>query len=154
MSALVNGHLPQYLPDGLPAPSPGTNPLYAPFWEATARRRLAVQRNPATGLLQWPPQWIAHDTHTFELDWIEVEPVGQIFSWTRSWHPVHPVLNSAVPFLIVIVELAAGRGIRMIGNLLGDPLQEVRIGAAVEAVFEDHQVGDASYTLVQWRITG
>ena len=40
----------------------------------------------------------------------------------------------------------------MLGNLLGDPHQEVTIGAAVEAVFEPHDDAPAPYTLVQWRI--
>ena len=38
----------------------------------------------------------------------------------------------------------------MIGNLLGDPHQEVQVGADVRAVFEDH--ADDGYTLVQWEV--
>ena len=41
----------------------------------------------------------------------------------------------------------------MIGNLLGDPLQEIVIGAAVTAVFEPHDDADPPYTLVQWRLS-
>jgi uncharacterized OB-fold protein len=39
--------------------------------------------------------------------------------------------------------------VRMVGNLLGDPKQEVRIGAEVEAVYEDHP--DHKFTLIQWQ---
>ncbi len=42
--------------------------------------------------------------------------------------------------------------IRMLGNLLGDPHQDVTIGAPVEAVFEPHDDAPSPYTLVQWRI--
>ena len=35
---------------------------------------------------------------------------------------------------------------------MGDPLQAVLIGAAVEAVFEPHDSADPPYTLVQWRL--
>jgi hypothetical protein len=41
----------------------------------------------------------------------------------------------------------------MIGNLLGDPRQEVVIGAPVEAVFEPHDGATPPFTLVQWRRT-
>jgi hypothetical protein len=41
----------------------------------------------------------------------------------------------------------------MIGNLLGDPTQEVPIGAPVEAVFEPHDDATPAFTLVQWRRT-
>jgi hypothetical protein len=41
----------------------------------------------------------------------------------------------------------------MVGNLLGDPMQAVEIGAAVEAVFEPHDDATPPFTLVQWRRT-
>ena len=52
---------------------------------------------------------------------------------------------------MVLVELPDAGDVRMAGNLLGDPGQDVVIGAEVEAVFEDHGEGDKAYTLVQWR---
>jgi uncharacterized OB-fold protein len=63
------------------------------------------------------------------------------------WHPVHPALKEACPYLIVLVELPDADHVRMVGNLLGDPRQEMRIGTEVEAVFEDREHA----TLVQWR---
>ena len=52
--------------------------------------------------------------------------------------------------LIVLVELPHAGNIRMLGNLLGPPLQDVIVGARVEACFEHHE-GDEPYTLLQWR---
>jgi uncharacterized OB-fold protein len=63
-------------------------------------------------------------------------------------------LKDQGPYLIVLVELHQAGNIRMIGNLLGDPLQRVRIGAPVKAVFEDHNEGELPYTLVQWELAG
>jgi hypothetical protein len=40
----------------------------------------------------------------------------------------------------------------MVGNLLGDPMQDVVIGGEVQAVFEDHP--DKEATLVQWEVVG
>lgn len=140
-----------YLPVGLPTPIAEPKALYERYWQGARDEKLWVQRNPATGLQQWPPQWIARDTQTFELDWVEVAPKGVIYSWTRAWHPVHPALKDAGPYIIVIVELPHAGGIRMLGNLLGDPLQAVEIGAEVEAVFEHHNDATPPFTLVQWR---
>jgi uncharacterized OB-fold protein len=142
-----------YLPAGLPIPVPERNGLSAPFWTGLREGLLKVQRNPRTGVYQFPPQWIAHDTQTFELDWVEVEPKGVIYSWTRVWHPVHPSLRDACPYIVVVVELPDAGGVRMLGNLLGDPRQEVEIGAPVEAVFEHHQDADPPFSLLQWRRT-
>lgn len=140
-----------YLPAGLPAPIAQPSALYGPYWQATQEEKLIVQRNPATGAYQWPPQWIAHDTQSFDLEWAQVEPKGLIYSWTRAWHPVHPALKDTGPYIIVVVELPHAGAIRMLGNLLGDPLQDVEIGAEVEAVFEHHGEAEPPFTLVQWR---
>jgi len=53
--------------------------------------------------------------------------------------------------IVVLVELPRAGGVRMIGNLLGDPRQAVAIGSEVEAVFEPHDEARLAYTLVQWR---
>ena len=72
-----------------------------------------------------------------------------VYSFERVWHPVHPALREAVPYVVLLVEFPNADGIRMFGNMAGDPRAPVRIGALVEPVFEDH----GAYTLLQWRTT-
>jgi len=141
-----------YLPPGLPIPVPEANGLSKPFWEGLTEGVIRVQRNPRTGAFQWPAQWIAWDDHGFDLDWVEVAPRGPIYSWTRVWHPVHPALKDACPYIVVVVELPHAGNVRMLGNLLGDPRQDVVIGAPVEAVFEHHPDAQPPYSLLQWRL--
>ncbi len=141
-----------YLPHGLPIPIPERNGLSAPYWQGLRENVLKVQRNPRTGVFQFPPQWIAYDDQGFELEWVEVAPRGRIYSWTRVWHPVHPALKDACPYIVVVVELPQAGNVRMLGNLLGDPRQEIPIGAEVEAVFEHHPDAEPPYTLCQWRL--
>jgi uncharacterized OB-fold protein len=141
-----------YLPPGLPSPVPERSGLSAPYWEGLGQELLKVQRNPRSGVYQWPPQWIAYDDQSFDLEWVAVEPRGRIYSWTRVWHPVHPALKDACPYIVVVVELPGAGNVRMLGNLLGDPRQTVRIGAEVEAVFEHHRDAEPPFTLAQWRL--
>ncbi|MFP5576815.1 MAG: Zn-ribbon domain-containing OB-fold protein [Acidimicrobiia bacterium] len=140
-----------YLPPGLPAPAPSTDGLDTEYWEAAARHELVVQRCRACDRHQWGPEWICHRCRSFDLGWAAVAPRGVVYSWERVWHPVHPALAEACPYVVVLVELAHADGVRMVGNLLGEPTEPVVIGAEVEAVFEDHPDADASYTLVQWQ---
>jgi uncharacterized OB-fold protein len=84
--------------------------------------------------------------------WVQVEGKGRIWTWTRCWHAVHPALRDHGPYIAVLVELPHADNIRMLGNLVGDPHQEVTIGTLVEAVFEPHDGAPAPYTLVQWRL--
>ncbi len=137
-----------YLPEGMPAPAPSRDGVDRGFYEAARRHELAVQRCQQCGTFQFPAEWICHKCHAFDPQWHRVEPRGKIYSFERIWHPAHPALKSACPYLVVVVELENAGGVRMVGNLLGDPMQNVRFDALVEAVFEDHPAG---HTLIQWR---
>ena len=136
------------LPPGLPAPAPD-RPT-APFWQGLREGRLLVQRCTHCGTWQFGPEWICHRCHAFDPGWQAVEPRGLIHSWERVWHPSHAALKDHGPYLVVLVELPQAGGVRLIGNLLGDPLQAVTIGAEVRGVFEPHDDTSPPYTLLQW----
>ena len=140
-----------YLPPGLPIPVPESDGLSKPYWSGLRDNRLLVQRCGGCGTWQFGPEWLCHRCHRFDPDWVEVASRGRIYSWERVWHPVHPCLKGAGPYLVVLVELPQAGGVRMLGNLLGDPMQEVVIGAEVEGVFEHHPQAEPPYTLMQWR---
>lgn len=141
-----------YLPEGLPIPSAGADGLSTPYWEGTRREKLMIQFCRGCKHWQWGPEWICHHCNSFDLDWREVAGKGVIYSYQRVWHPVHPALNGHGPYIAVLVELPAADNVRMIGNLLGDPKQDVPIGGTVEAVFEHHASASPPYTLVHWRL--
>jgi uncharacterized OB-fold protein len=126
--------------------------LDAPFWNGLQQERLLLQRCRACRHWQWGPEWICHRCHSFEIDFEETVPDGRIYSFERVWHPVHSALQQQGPYVVVLVELPAADHVRLIGNLLGEPLQEVSIGAAVAGVFEHHRDADPPFTLLQWRI--
>ena len=141
-----------YLPEGLTQPAPMPDGLDAPFWEGTRNHELRIQRCENCGTHQWGPEWMCHACTTLHPGWATVEPRGRIYSWERPHHPVHPALAEHGPYIIVLVELPHADGVRMVGNLLGDPLQDIVIGSEVEAIFEDHPDGDPPFTLVQWAV--
>ncbi len=143
-----------YLAPGLPRPVPARDGLDAAFWHAAAEGILKFQHCSSCDGWQWGPEWICHHCHSDEVSFEAVEPRGRIYSFERVWHPVHPALKEQGPYLIVLVEFPQARDVRIVGNLLGDPNQDVRIGAPVEAVFEHHTEDDPPYTLIQWRATG
>ncbi len=133
-----------YLPAGLPAPD--LTGIDRPFWEAAQRGELVVQVCADCAAPQWPPEEICAACHSTNRAWKPASGRATVFSWSRIWHPVHPALADHGPYLAVVVKLD-DFPILMLGNLLGDPAPEVTIGAAVEAVYEDH----GTYGLVQWR---
>lgn len=139
-----------YLRPGLPKPAPAADGLDAPYWEAVANERLVLQRCKTCGAWQWGPEWCCHKCASFDLAFEEVPRTARIYSYERVWHPVHPALAEQGPYIVALVEFPDHDGARMVGNLIGDPRQEVCIGAAVRAVFEHHRDEDPAYTLVHW----
>ena len=75
--------------------------------------------------------------------------VGGSFDDSGGWSDF--ALRWLLP-VVVLVELPHADGIRMVGNLLGDPTAPVPIGAPVEAVFEHHPDATPRYSLVQWEL--
>ena len=142
---------PRYLPAGLPAPVAEADGLSRPYWEGLRAGVLRVQQCVSCGTWQFGPEWLCHRCHGFDLAWREVAPRGRIYSWERVWHPAHEALKGHGPYLVVVAALEHAGDLRMVGNLLGDPMQSVQIGAPVEGVFEAHDDADVPFTLLQWR---
>ena len=141
-----------YLADGLPRPAPMVDGLDTPFWEGLAAGEIRLQHCGNCSAWQWGPEWICHKCHSHDVAFERVEPSGRIYSYERVWHPVHPALKDQGPYIVVLVEIPHADNVRMVGNLLGDPHQQVEYGAEVRAVFENHTDGDAKWTLLQWEI--
>lgn len=144
----MSGH---YLKPGLPAPHPARDGLDAPYWAALREERLLLQRCGQCMRWQWGPEWLCHRCRSFDLAYAPVKPAGRIYSYERVWHPVHSALREQGPYVIVLVQLPQADGVRLVGNLLGDPLAEVEIGAPVVGVFEHHDEAQPAFTLLQWQ---
>jgi uncharacterized OB-fold protein len=138
-----------YLPEGLPTPRAQRTGLDTEFWAATKRHELVIQQCNNCKTFQWGPEFLCHQCRSFDMGWAKVSGRGRLYSWVRCWNPVHPALKEACPYIVAVIELPDGGNVRMVGNLLGDPMQNPPFDVAVEAVFEDHP--DA--TLVQWKVT-
>ncbi|VTU20600.1 putative nucleic-acid-binding protein containing a Zn-ribbon [Variovorax sp. SRS16] len=140
-----------YLPPGLPTAVAEPDGVSAPYWSGLREGVLRVQRCRHCRTWQFGPEWICHSCLQFDPAWVDVEPTGRIYSWERVWHPVHPALKGHGPYIAVLVELEHAGNVRMVGNLLGDPMQDVRIGAQVQGVFEHHPQSPHPHSLLQWR---
>jgi uncharacterized OB-fold protein len=140
------------LPEGLPVPVPESDGLSRPFWEGLKNEQLLLQRCAQCRTWQWGPEWICHKCHSFDMKWEAVEPQGTVYVAERVWHPTHPALKTGVPYLIVLVQIPAAGNVRLLGNILADPMTTVAIGASVRGVFEHHGSAANRYSLLQWKL--
>ena len=139
-----------YLNPGLPQPV--ATELDGPYWQGLAENILRVQQCQSCQQWQWGPEWICHHCHSDDVVFVPVPPQGQIYSYERVWHPVHPALAEQGAYIVVLVELPQAGHVRMVGNLIADPKAPVEIGASVQGEFEHHLDADTPFTLLQWRL--
>ncbi|MEE4354713.1 MAG: OB-fold domain-containing protein [Desulfatiglans sp.] len=135
-----------YMPDGMPLPVPTIDTKG--FWDAAKRHELVIQRCLNCGTFRHTPIACCHVCQSFEYEWHRVSGKGIVYSYIICNHPVHPVLESRVPYNVVAVELPDAGNVRVSGNLLDCPEQEIYIGMPVEVTWEDI---DDEVTLPQWK---
>jgi len=118
------------------------------YWQASRRHELAILRCRACRFFVHYPREECPKCSSRELAPERVSGRGTVYSFTIAHHAGAGI---ATPFALVLVELEEQPGLRVLANLLGCPLDQVKVGMAVEVTFED--VGDG-VTLPQFRPTG
>jgi len=129
-----------------PRPVPDPDASSAPFWDAAARHELRVQRCTDCGRRRHPPRPMCPTCHSFQHTFERVSGRGRIWSWVIAHPPVLPAFADKTPYNIVVVELE--EGVRMIGNLLNVPNEEIVEGMEVVVDFDDVEEG---VSLPAWR---
>jgi uncharacterized OB-fold protein len=101
--------------DGRPVPAPSA--LSAPFWDATRRGELVMQRCTSCRRLVWYPRYACPGCGCHRLGWERLSGLGTIYA--VSIHHRSPVktLAARTPYAVVLVDLAEGA--RMMSNVFG-----------------------------------
>ena len=112
------------------------------FWQGAAEGRLLLQWCTGCGTVRHPPSPMCPHCHSLEWEAREASGRGTVYSWVLS---DHPTAGEPTPRVVVLVELA--EGVRLVSNLAGVEVADVRNDMAVEVFFE--RFGDV--TLPQFR---
>jgi uncharacterized OB-fold protein len=119
------------------------------YWLGAREHRLVILRCRACQEYVHPPRTRCAACRSLELEPTEVSGRGTVYSWSVMHSPGNPGFEDKLPFVVLVVELDEQARLITIGNLVdGDPA-DLRIGLAVEVVYEDV---DELVTLPQWRI--
>jgi uncharacterized OB-fold protein len=110
---------------------------------------LLLERCPACGHVQHPPQGVCVACQHVGTERVAVEPVGTVVSATVVHHALNPMLRDRVPYDVVVVELRDHPHVRIVGNVLGVAGGRVAIGTAVRGSWTG-PLGERSVRLLQW----
>ncbi len=107
--------------------------LTRPYWEEARRGRLVTQHCRDCDRIWHPPLPRCPHCHGTSLDWRPATGAGTVYSFTVVHHATHRALQTCVPYVIAIVELAEGP--RIVTNIRGCEPEDVRVGMPVQVSF-------------------
>lgn len=107
-----------------------------PFWDAVKGHELKLQR--CADCKHWlnPPLPMCPKCQSQDSEWVKASGRGTVHSWVTYAESPHPAFLA--PYSVLLVELEEGP--RVVSNPAGIAPDELEIGMAVEATFED--IGD------------
>jgi uncharacterized OB-fold protein len=120
-----------------------------PFWDAAKAHRLTACQCGACGRFRMPPTPFCPNCRSQSVEWPTLSGRGLIYSFTIVTRAVVPAMEAYLPYAPAVIELPDAGGVRLISNVVGAPLTEIRIGAEVHATWEDREDG---HTLVRFAL--
>lgn len=120
-----------------------TDTWTAPFWQAAAAHRLVAPQCGSCGRFRMPPGPFCPHCRSQEIDWPELSGEGEIYSYTIVSVPITPEMTENIPYVPAVVSLPDADGVRLITNVVGAPLQDIRVGAKVRVRWHDRPNGQS-----------
>jgi uncharacterized OB-fold protein len=105
------------------------------YWEALARHELYFQRCRDCGRKRFYPRALCPNCLSSATEWVRASGRATVYSFTVTHQNQAPGFREELPYVLALVELE--EGVRMMSNVIGCAPDQVRIGMAVEVVFED-----------------
>jgi uncharacterized OB-fold protein len=105
-----------------------------PFWDGCREGRLVLQRCGGCGHVRYPISRFCPSCLSEKTSWTEMSGRGTVFSYIVFHRAYHPGFKADVPYNVALVQLEEGP--RLFSNIVGTPNDAVRIGDAVEVVFD------------------
>lgn len=116
-------------------PIPVPDELSRPFYEATKRHELLLQRCTSCGAHTWAWKGRCDQCLSGELRWVKSSGRGTLYSYAVVHQLYHPGFAESVPYNVAQVDL--DDGLRIIASVVGCPSSELAIGMPLEVTFED-----------------
>ena len=116
-------------------PLPTPTPLTAPYWEATKRHELRIQRCDDCAHFWFPPAEYCPQCLSEDYTWTEVSGKAKLWSWIEMWQVYFGGFADERPYNVGYVELDEGP--RLMSNLVDCDRSALRCDMPLEVVFDD-----------------
>jgi hypothetical protein len=132
-------------------PLPKPDPLTQFFWDGCREHKLLIQRCNRCHHYLHPPKLVCRFCLSTSLEPTEVSGRGVVDTFTIPLQPFDAYYASKVPYVLAVVELAEEKNLKMVTNIVDIDPDAVRVGMAVEVVFQEVAPG---VTLPLFKVIG
>lgn len=116
-------------------PLPHIDEENRPWWEATQRHELYIQKCRDCGDLRFHPRALCTNCQSSNTEWVKCKGTGHIYTFTVTNQNGASGFRDSLPYVLAWVEL--DEGVKLMTNIVDCPPEQVKIDMPVEAVFDD-----------------
>lgn len=127
-------------------PLPHIDEEMRPWWEATQRHELYLQKCRQCGDMRFHTRAICPSCLSSNTEWVRSNGKGKLYTFTVTYQNQAAGFRESLPYLMAWVEL--DEGVKMLSNVVDCPPEQAKIGMPVEVVFDDVT---PTVTLVKFR---
>jgi len=110
-----------------------------PFWAAVQERRFIMPKCAACGAVTFPPTVACPSCSGRDFAWTELSGRGTVYSFTVYHRVYHPAFKDKVPYVVAVIALEEGP--RIISNVVGIAVDDVRCEMPVTVLYEEARDG-------------
>jgi uncharacterized protein len=116
-------------------PLPHIDEESRPWWEATQRHELYIQKCRDCGDLRFHPRTLCTNCQSSNTEWVKCKGTGHIYTFTVTNQNGASGFRDSLPYVLAWVQL--DEGVKLMTNIVDCPPEQVKIDMPVEAVFDD-----------------
>jgi hypothetical protein len=103
-----------------------------PFWKSVAARELRLPRCNNCGDYRMPPTPFCPACHAQDIDWVCYSGRAVLYSYTVVERNIVPGMEESLPYVPAVVEFPDAQGIRLITNIVGCAIGDLKVGATLQ----------------------
>lgn len=125
------------------------------YWQSLEEGKFQLPRCSGCRQWTWPAHWRCGVCGSWEFDWVDVEPVGNVYAWTRTMMVFDQVRERAdqVPYVVALVDVDDTGDTKVLGVLKGSEIG-LRVGARVQGSIDPPSDVTKGYAAIRWTIDG
>jgi uncharacterized OB-fold protein len=100
--------------------------LAQPYWQHLAKGQLHLSTCEDCNKAHHPPSPICPHCRSFNIGWAPASGRATLNTFAEALHPVHPMLEPQVPYIITLVDLE--EGVRLVSGIPHGVSVELKVG--------------------------